>query len=267
MDIPDYFVSEGIFPPGTYTTATKQQPPKVTPAINSKIPLGTSDVNICSNLGDIRSLYIHKPHSSTALDITVGSTSYRFTEDDHLYKMLPFLSMIPPDLQSTRSANESNRCFFIHLGIAVGIHPFALQTAFRYLAINKLESVTPKSDADGGLVDNLFSSLTYAELVDANILVFLWLQDFNSLRVCIVSDLKSRAMFSVFYNKDYTRDVIMNNNGSHFTLLKPDPHTNLTQLLQDAEKLGHTVYNCQVESDNENSVLNIISTLTATGND
>ena len=126
MDIPDYFVSEDIFPPGTYTTATKQQPPKVTPAINSKIPLGTSDVNICSNLGDIRSLYIHKPHSSTALDITVGSTSYRFTEDDHLYKMLPFLSMIPPDLQSTRSANESNRCFFIHLGIAVGIHPFAL---------------------------------------------------------------------------------------------------------------------------------------------
>jgi hypothetical protein len=33
-----------------------------------------------------------------------------------------------------KSAIEMNRCFFIHVGIAIGIHPFLLQIAFRELA-------------------------------------------------------------------------------------------------------------------------------------
>jgi hypothetical protein len=31
------------------------------------------------------------------------------------------------------------RCFFIHLGIALGVHPFALQTAFRRMATAALD--------------------------------------------------------------------------------------------------------------------------------
>ena len=30
-------------------------------------------------------------------------------------------------LKSSREAIETNRCFFIHLGIAINVHPFALQ--------------------------------------------------------------------------------------------------------------------------------------------
>ena len=30
-------------------------------------------------------------------------------------------------------AVETNRCFFLHLGVACGIHPFALQCYFRHM--------------------------------------------------------------------------------------------------------------------------------------
>ena len=33
---------------------------------------------------------------------------------------------------------ESNRCFFLHLGVGIGIHPFALQSLFRISAMDIL---------------------------------------------------------------------------------------------------------------------------------
>jgi hypothetical protein len=37
-----------------------------------------------------------------------------------------------------RCSQESNRCFFLHLGVAIGLHPFALQTVFRMAAADIL---------------------------------------------------------------------------------------------------------------------------------
>mmetsp|Transcript_200 Transcript_200/g.385 ORF Transcript_200/g.385 Transcript_200/m.385 type:complete len:126 (-) Transcript_200:1365-1742(-) len=50
-------------------------------------------------------------------------------------------------LKNTREAIETNRCFFIHLGIAINVHPFALQTYFRHIAA----SIAAKSDGESSL--------------------------------------------------------------------------------------------------------------------
>lgn len=39
----------------------------------------------------------------------------------------------------SRAALEGNRCFFIHVGIGVGIHPFLLQSFFRFSSHNILQ--------------------------------------------------------------------------------------------------------------------------------
>lgn len=38
------------------------------------------------------------------------------------------------------TAGDCVRCFFIHLGIALGIHPFALQCAFRSMAARAMDT-------------------------------------------------------------------------------------------------------------------------------
>jgi hypothetical protein len=42
---------------------------------------------------------------------------------------------------------HDDRCFFIHLGIALGVHPFALQTAFRRMAAAALDRAGKASGA------------------------------------------------------------------------------------------------------------------------
>ena len=86
-----------------------------------------------------------------------------FYSDDYQVSFAGFLQHLPFELQMTRSAMETNRykltvpafdlelcyimgrCFFLHLGIAVSIHPFALQTAFRYYASKAMESAGNKN--------------------------------------------------------------------------------------------------------------------------
>jgi hypothetical protein len=36
------------------------------------------------------------------------------------------------------TVNETNRCFYLHLGVGLGIHPFALQALFRLGAADVL---------------------------------------------------------------------------------------------------------------------------------
>jgi hypothetical protein len=57
-----------------------------------------------------------------------------FLQDDFHTSFAGFLQFLPPELQLAKSVVETNRCFFIHLGIAIGIHPFLLQAAFREIA-------------------------------------------------------------------------------------------------------------------------------------
>ena len=50
--------------------------------------------------------------------------------------------------------NETNRCFFLHLGFALGINPFALQVAFR-----KLTPILWSRFGEGDLVKEGFESV------------------------------------------------------------------------------------------------------------
>ena len=81
----------------------------------------------------ISRFFVPQPTSSL-VQLAVGGSMWSFHQDDFHVSFGSFLSHLPVELQMSRSAVETNRCFFLHLGIATRIHPFALQTAFRYYA-------------------------------------------------------------------------------------------------------------------------------------
>ena len=150
---------------------------------------------------------------------------FSFLKDDYHVSFTPVLGIknLPPFLQISRSAVETNRCFFLHLGIAVGIHPFALQTAFRNMAAALLKD---KGHEDASpMQDILPSVLQYGGFVDGNALIFLFPQEFVNFRLCFISDNPQVPLISCFSaqsaNPATLSDVLIYCNGSHFTLLRP----------------------------------------------
>lgn len=87
------------------------------------------------------------------------------------------------------------RCFFIHIGIAIGIHPFALQSYFRHTSTNRLSCLS-----DSGTLESeiLQSCLQYAGFVDANCLNFIWPQEFHRYQILLISGTNS-PIFTLFY--------------------------------------------------------------------
>jgi hypothetical protein len=72
---------------------------------------------------------------------------YNFTQKDFGISFRKVLgpeyvgSLIRENIEDVRlmhCVNETNRCFYMHLGIGLGIHPFALQALFRYAAADVL---------------------------------------------------------------------------------------------------------------------------------
>ena len=145
-----------------------------------------------------------------------------FIKDDYHVNFTFVLRNVPLSLQMARSAVESNRCFFLHLGIALSIHPFALQVACRHLAKQLLLDTT--SEDFSLRADILSSVLGYAYFVDANALIWLWLQEFGPYRICLLSGTSDRPIVSLFRTRGAPlhklSDVIIHCDGSHFTLLR-----------------------------------------------
>eukprot|EP01042_Synura_sphagnicola_P004538 gene4538-5768_t len=170
-----------------------------------------------------------------------------------------------------RSVIESNRCFFIHLGVAMQLQPFMLQVAFRYVSEQILASLDANGkDVDDGLSrgmpavvvkDLLATVVQYAALVDANALCILWPSDFDNCHICVISGDSSNPLFTTFARKGRDkrtlRDIIIHCNGSHFTLLSPVeasawmPNSQgfsiLVGLLADARAAGLVVMENEVE--------------------
>ena len=235
--------------------------------LSDQYSISSEDIQICSYLKDIRSFYIPPPFRGH-LNINIGNRCYQFIKDDFHTTFSAFLTDIPDELQMARGAVETNRCFFLHLAVAMNIHPFALQIAFRYLATKQLLQCS-KEDMK---VDVLNTVNAYAGFVDAYCLCFLWLQEFNSSRICIISGSEEKPMFSCFSLKDVrnSRDIIIYCDGSHFTLLKPysttvnsDSFCILPQLLTEAEHHGHIVHINEIETNDNQSISNIIYMLTS----
>eukprot|EP00605_Chrysophyceae_sp_TOSAG23-4_P000326 GSChrysophyteH1.ASY1.ANO1.371.1 assembled CDS len=140
--------------------------------------------------------------------------------DDYYVSYSQVLKELPPQLQANRAAVETNRCFFLHLGIAISVHPFVLQCAFRHLAE---EALLDKDAEDYSLKEDILSSvLSYAAYVDANALLWLWVAELTPYRICVLSGSREKPILSIFRAKgqNTTSDVLLHYDGHHFTLLR-----------------------------------------------
>lgn len=217
---------------------------------------------------------------------TTGSTNstqnvsvFQAYVDDFHASFQGFLQpILPAELQVARSAVESNRCFYLHLGIATGLHPYLLQCHFRAQAMHLLAAAKAQQARDGNgdagsvlwFEDLLESVLGYAGFVDANVLCLLWPRELDPYRICFISG-STRPIFSVFQKKSPSSssvssspapliEVLLYCNGSHFTLLRPrnlaQTTTNqgfriIDRLLVEARRQGLTVQENQVLSAQE----------------
>lgn len=109
------------------------------------------------------------------------------------------------------------------------MHPFVLQTSFRYEAQSRLKS----NEGFDSVAEILYRSvLDFASLIDANVLCYLWPKEFDGYVVCIISGSLNNPIFSVFRpRRNYSEtliEVLMHCDHDHFTLLKPVTARNTT---------------------------------------
>ena len=148
------------------------------------------------------------PRSSSVFITLQNGKHASFVQDDFAVSFQIFLRSIPPALQMTPSAIETNRCFFLHLGVAVGIHPFALQCAFR-IRTRQLMARPSTGDFEKELLSSIIQP---AALVDANALAFLWPQEFSQTRLCILSGRSNEILVTVLQANVSDLSVIWNAN-------------------------------------------------------
>jgi len=218
----------------------------------SSLAEGIAILNLLGQADKISSFFIPQPSNST-LEVNLGRIC-RFRRDDFHVSFGVFLQdlYVPPDLQISASATETNRCFWVHLGVALRIHPFALHLIFRYLAAQKIKEIDQgeaAADGDRQVVREILSTvLDYAGFVDAHILCFLWPREFCNLHICFLSNTKSGGGILTSFS---TRGAVLENlseilvhcDGSHFTLLSPvsTSFPFLANFLDDARSNGSVV--------------------------
>ena len=128
--------------------------------------------------------------------------TFNFDQFDYGIKFTDFLlpevlaaeHFNPERLKCSAAANESMRCFFLHLGVAVGIHPFALEVAYRKLAVKLLEN-PPAAESDSEARENyvgfnsdpLASVQSRGNYVDSMALAAIWPKEFDDVQVLIVN--------------------------------------------------------------------------------
>ena len=139
-----------------------------------------------------------------------------------------------------------HRCFFLHLGVALGLHPIALQAVFRTHAQVLLQYIeaapTTKLNEDDNRFDelkqcdsSLRSVLNHNALIEAPVLSVLWPQELLELqrvRVLIYTvgpdGPQPHTCYLFSPNESSAEgvpfdgiDVILKLQGMHFTLLQP----------------------------------------------
>jgi hypothetical protein len=152
-----------------------------------------------------------------------------------------------------RVATEHNRCFFIHLGAALGVHPVWLQVIpdlaflkctlnlqprlqeyFRPRVRDAITSNSFCSDVHAGLLDPLLSVLRPGSLVEIGFLYSVWPDFLRGVRLLIVN-VRGRLpngqeaiipnAWTVISDPRVVdplefRDIVLKLSGNHFTLLE-----------------------------------------------
>jgi hypothetical protein len=166
-----------------------------------------------------------------------------------------FTGVYPDHVQKVLDAfklNETNRCFFLALGIGTSIDPFLLQCLFRrharYVIQNKtvlLNSTGGYDDQTGqlqGSIDSEFESLANVmepgSSIDCSVLRYLWPIEFDIFRIVVLCTRPDSAGVArcnvVVYNSSSTDDVLIqasqdvNRKRTIFLKLENDHYTLLT---------------------------------------
>jgi hypothetical protein len=186
---------------------------------NTFLGVSLTEVRMLQHIGSMNNVNAGQPYCTL-----VNILGFQFIRDDYYVSYDNILHGIPHELQMNRSAIETNRCFYLHFGIGMGINPFVIQVIFRHLASKMKEN--NKYDPDYSLMSDSFDSiLEYSGFVDANVLIWLWMEEFLPYRLCFVSGNMSQPIITTFMARGVDpysiRDVIIHCNGQHFTLLRP----------------------------------------------
>jgi hypothetical protein len=180
-----------------------------TPALSLAAPVDWSSYGSDMNLilSHIASRCMHFKLSASMLPRSVaesqfvvqrGSSQLRFTQIDHGMSFKPFFSEtmsscdeeLRRELLGKPALCETNRCFFIHLGVALGLHPVAIQAIFRahsQVLLHRIrKALSQKTHEDDQRFDvvNMFeaslqSVLNHNDMIEASILGILWPQEFQ----------------------------------------------------------------------------------------
>lgn len=177
----------------------------------------------------------------------------------------------PSRLDKSACAKESMRCFFLHVGLAVGIHPFALMVAFRKLA-TQLQAKPPAPDDDEEAKGNfqafnsdpLNSVLARGDFVDSMVLNAIWPTEFDEYQVLIVNldrhggfnesqgftHIRPPNSTCLDANGEWTgKDIMLTLHDGHFTLLRPNQSRNdsrmrlhpITTMLEHARRCNYLI--------------------------
>jgi hypothetical protein len=165
---------------------------------------------------------------------------------------------------------EANRCSFLHVGFATGIHPFSLQACYRRESRRRIAAseealaaaVTAAEENPGNtlleeaatmlmLSDPVYlyePVLRRGDMIDIDVLEAIWPEELASTRICVVVlvvtnyyNLECRLDQIVVYTPDNPAcvnadgqwtgtDVIIKKQDVHFTQLVPQQEKNLQQL-------------------------------------
>jgi hypothetical protein len=154
------------------------------------------------------------------------------------------------------SAQETWRCMFLHLGVALRHHPYDLMLKFRQHARDLQETFPDDDESEENMVMALFgpsiNTITNPNVqVDLNSLLALWPDEFNHVRILLVSfdanenasrlnPFKSIACYTPQHGPhdsdgNWTgEDVILRLIGEHFTILIPDREQTAKELAKEA---------------------------------
>eukprot|EP00601_Ochromonadales_sp_CCMP2298_P007227 CAMPEP_0173198682 /NCGR_PEP_ID=MMETSP1141-20130122/16815_1 /TAXON_ID=483371 /ORGANISM="non described non described, Strain CCMP2298" /LENGTH=208 /DNA_ID=CAMNT_0014123487 /DNA_START=13 /DNA_END=639 /DNA_ORIENTATION=- len=207
------------------------------------------------------------PPSICEAVLTIGGVRWHFEQHDFHTSFMHFLLDVPPNLQMTRAALEVNRCFFVHMGVGMQVHPFALQTAMRHMA------ATEGPTLEDWLQEIVGSIRQYSGFVDANALPFIWPQNFDKFRLLFISGPMASPILTCFVPTNRNRpveelmEVIIRCSGDHFTLFRPSGGAArirvISRMLEEQEKSGGLVQVSDVTSKEGNTIDEIIERLYA----
>ncbi len=190
---------------------------------------------------------------------------------DYGASMSPFVgSLFSQESESSEMnslINEANRCFYIHLGIAINVNPFILQVGMRKLAAEQLPVYETLIDsmnslpgfepdvATVGAPQILRELLQYTVFVDAQCLQYVWFKELNNYRIILLSNLvisnRSLSRAHVYQADNIQQgevtDIVLRFTGSHFCLVEMNQTTvqsllnNMKQASEANSELFHEI--------------------------